>query len=119
MQVLQILRHLHIASFATVKRLVVAPNSDDRQILQQLLQHAQLVQGNWSLRSVLACSNTYEIACRDLLLALLIRDAKQAQGAGLTKEAFRVATRLPAERIDEMLRQVLRSARGRRRCPWG
>ncbi|OEH75951.1 SIN-like domain-containing protein [Cyclospora cayetanensis] len=105
-QVFRIMKQLHLASHATVKRLLAIP-TEEQQLLQQLLQQCSQVQGNWCLKSSLACSSTYEATCRDLLLALLIRDAQQQQnGTGIAKEAFRAATRLPPETTDELLTQV-------------
>lgn len=109
------MKQLQLASHATVKRLLATP-AEEQQLLQQLLQQCCLIQGNWCLKSSLSCASTYEATCRDLLLALLIRDAQQQPNStGIAKEAFRAATRLPQETTDELLNQVRMWGRATRR----
>ncbi|CBZ50984.1 putative SIN-like domain-containing protein [Neospora caninum Liverpool] len=119
-QVFTILRHRHVESFATIQRLLTAPMAES-DLLRLLLQYAVLVLGNWAIKSMYVYDDMYEISCRDLLLALLIRSgsafAPATQGApggdatlpssvGLPKEAFRSATRLPVDRVTQMLQEV-------------
>ncbi|PFH36596.1 DNA-directed RNA polymerase III RPC5 [Besnoitia besnoiti] len=118
-QVFTILRHRHVESFATIQRLLTTPMSE-ADLLRILLQYAVLVLGNWAIKSMYVYDDMYEISCRDLLLALLIRSGATSaapsgrpgeafsppSSVGLPKEAFRSATRLPAEKVTLMLQEV-------------
>lgn len=99
-----ILRHTHVMSYARLRELCAPAPAD--ALLHGLPDVAVLVQGNWVLRSALACASERDARCRDAMLLHFTNDRH------MTTKAFADSAKLSTQAARELLAQVATSRPG-------